>query len=192
VSKRNAQVMQVLAGAAALAGFGYTLARRSGARARSARAGLARRAEVEPTRVERVESTEPAAWDEAARISSAPDALDVALDLDGLFDGELESGVQPTVRAIDHVPPPRTGDDEEAPSPDDLGRAFLTHATESEHSTTDEDLLPDLESLPRAIDELGIEEDSDAEAEPEMAEGEKGDDETIREYVRRHRISSMG
>lgn len=180
MSKRNTQVMQVLAGAAALAGFGYTLARRSSRAQRTARRAAA---EVQPTRVPAV-APEPAAWDDGARISSAPDALDVALNLDGVFDVGPESGVEVTARFNDHVPSPLTGDDEDAPSPDDLGRAFLTHATESERSLSGDDVVPDLDGLAKASDELGEGEEDDGEGEV--------DDETTREYVRRHRISLMG
>jgi hypothetical protein len=185
VSKRNAQVI-ALAGAAALAGFGYAYAHRSGARTarlratRSSSLSLSRVThEVRGQRAERVASSSAASWRDADRISSAPDALDVALDLDGVFDGDSSASVELTARPHEHVPAPRTPDDEDAPAPEDLGRAWLAQATESERSLGTADTLPDLERLPTASEEL---------ADP--SEGDQ--DETTAEYVRRHRISSAG
>ncbi|HET7538776.1 MAG TPA: hypothetical protein VFK05_02860 [Polyangiaceae bacterium] len=189
MSKRSAQVIAI-AGAAALAGLGYAYAHRSGARParlRSTRASThslpgAQRSDplaalATPRATERL-AAPPAPFQEAERISSSPDALDVALDLDGVFEGEA-SGIELTARPHEHVPAPRTPDDEDAPAPEDLGRAWLTQATESERSLGTADTLPDLERLPSASDELG-------EA------SEEDQDETTAEYVRRHRISSQG
>ncbi len=181
--------MIVLAGAAALAGFGYTLARRSGSRAARSRRVVAaspRRGEARPKRAEPVAPTEPKRraepvaptepnWeDEGALISSArntlatldePDALDVALDLDGVFDGESATGV--TARPNERVPAPHTGDDEDAPSPDDLGRAWLLQATESERSLSTADTLPEVENLlteDADIEQLPMEEEEEEES----------------------------
>ena len=177
MSNRNARVF-ALAGAAALAGIGYTLVRRSAARShrlprvstRSFRrgeapsnpgaalaglAGIATVAATEPSDAsdsERISSA-PDSLDlnvADGRISSAPDALDIALDLSGVFDVESASRVPITARPSDHVPALRTGDDEEAPAPEDLGRAWLIQATESEHSLGTADTIPDVENLPRA------------------------------------------
>ena len=177
MSNRNARVF-ALAGAAALAGIGYTLVRRSAARShrlprvstRSFRrgeapsnpgaalaglAGIATVAATEPSDAsdsERISSA-PDSLDlnvADGRISSAPDALDIALDLSGVFDVESASRVPVTARPADHVPALRTGDDEEAPAPEDLGRAWLLQATESEHSLGTADTIPDVENLPRA------------------------------------------
>lgn len=180
MSKRKTRVLQVLASAAALASLGYTISRRAAPRLVPAtRAHAGRSHAPASTRGTRdipptpVVAPEPLAWDDGARISSAPDALDVALDLEGVFDAEPESGVEVTARLADHAPAPFTGDDEEAPSPDDLGRAFLTHATESEHSASADDVVPELESLAAANDEYG-EADDESEA----------DRETVRQYLR--------
>jgi len=269
VSKSNARVI-VLAGAAALAGIGYTLGRRAGSRgSRSIREStnpkssprprlpaqqppdsqqLAARASIAPAdrahpqseitelsrdaarissapdtdRIssgtdvtgnyaalgsERTSSTaarnssalgvdstsSTAGFDDGPsaadgdRLSGAPDALDVALDLDGLFDAESDSGVQLTARTNDHASGLRSGDDEDAPAPEDLGRIWLEQATESEHGLGLADTIPDVENLSRArrdlLDSAGL------AAEGEVSEGE---DETTAEYIRRHRISSVG
>jgi len=111
------------------------------------------------------------------------DMLDVALGSGEPLDDEAGSGV--TVRVNDHVPALTTGDDEEAPSPDDLGRAFLSHATESEHSLSPDELIPDVNELPvvsAGLGEAGADSDEDG---PE-------EDETTAEYIRRHRISLLG
>ena len=199
---RNAQVMTVLAGAVALAGVGYALAHRSEGRSvRPSRRGRAMRgsAASPPNRAEAARSpapapaviaTEPAARPDldlaAERISSAPDALDIALDLDGVFDGKSESDVLITARPNEHVPVPRAGDDEEAPAPDDLARTWLTHATESERSLGTADTIPDVEELQLSMDQLGDTSDASVDAVDDDA---VDDDETTAEYVRRHRIS---
>lgn len=187
VLNRNTQVM-VLAGAAALAGFGYTFARRSRSARSKAVAGREQSA-TDAMRGADAQRVVPAAtrgasegtpWQDEERISSAPDALDVALDLDGVFEGESANGSELTARPHDSVPAPRSGDDEDAPAPEDLGRSWLVHAAESESSLGAADTLPDVESLPKASDELG--EESDAE----------DTDETTAEYIRKHRLSSPG
>jgi hypothetical protein len=201
VSNKNAQVMTVLAGAAALAGVGYALTRgAAGHSARSTRGQLAAlgsasspRAEPRAVSPEDV-SREPAAHSDADRVSSAPDALDLAIGLEGIFDVEWDSGVQVSARPNEHVPAARTGDDEEAPSPDDLAQVWLAQATESERSLGTADTIPDLEDLTdpdlEDLTELAEEFGEASEANADGVEGE--DDETTAEYVRRHRVSRPG
>jgi hypothetical protein len=122
-----------------------------------------------------------AAWGaDATRVPLTSDALDFALGLDGLGDNELEGGAELTARTNDHLPLPRTADDDDAPSPDELANKWLAQATESERSLTAEDLVPDVDSIEPASEELS--ESYSAEA----------DDETTQEYVRKHRISLLG
>lgn len=98
---------------------------------------------------------------------STPDALDIAMNLDGLFDAESEErGI--TVRPSDRVPAPVGGDDEEAPGADDLGRTWLTQATQAEHSLRQADLIPE-------IDELAFSEETDAEAESDELDSDQLD-----------------
>jgi hypothetical protein len=193
VSKSNARVI-ALAGAAALAGIGYTLGRRSGSRAvRSTRMPaepvrrIDARSSLSAPRRAQPESAISELAPDAERVSSAPDALDVALNLDGLFDVESSSGVQLTARINDHVSGPRSGDDEDPPAPEDLGRIWLEQATESEQSLGLADTIPDVENLPRVTRDLVEGEALDGES-----VGDEDDDETTAEYVRRHRISSAG
>ncbi len=97
--------------------------------------------------------TAPAAWESALLAPSAPsDALDLALDLDGLFDAPSEQTAAVTARPSDRVPAASSGDDAEASNPDDLGRAWLYQATQGEHSFTEADLSVELEDL-AALDE---------------------------------------
>jgi len=77
----------------------------------------------------------------------APDPLDLAMNLSGMFDGQSAAGRPLTARPNDHVPPPMSPDDEEAPSADDLGVAWLLQATQSEHSASASDLAPEIENL---------------------------------------------
>ena len=131
-----------------------------------------------------VVTADPAPWQDSERISSSPDALDLALDLDGVFDGTLSSGSKVTAQPSEHAPAAHAGDDAEAPSPDDLGRAWLTQATESEQSLGFANTLPEIEEVRPTLTDLGEDSDSDADGED--------DDETTAEYIRRHRISSAG
>lgn len=200
MSKSHARVI-ALAGAAALAGLGYTLGRRSGSRAvRSPRVSAdpvrridARSAVSAPRRARPESAINELAPDaqriasDSERISSAPDALDVALNLDGLFDVESSSGVQLTARTTDHLSGPRSRDDEDAPAPEDLGRIWLEQATESEQPLGLADTIPDIENLARPTRDLVEGEVLDGET-----VGDEDDDETTAEYVRRHRISSAG
>lgn len=188
MSKTNTRVI-ALAGAAALAGLGYTFGRRSGSRpAHRARVSTNSSRRVEPPLSQsspRRAQPAPRVAEltlDADRISSAPDALDVALDLNGVFDGESASGVQITARPNVHLAAPHGADDEDAPSPDDLGRAWLEQATESEHSLGVADTIPDIENLPKTSRELNTDDALESDE----------DDETTAEYVRRHRLSSTG
>jgi len=177
MSQKSGSVVKALAGVGVLAGVYYAVTRRKTTRAPH-NVAPSTRATEEPAPHE---PATVATWEENAKsVSSPSDALDFALGVDGLGEDERESGVEPTARANDHLPLPRTGDDEDAPSPDDLASAWLAHATESERSLTADDLVPDLDSLERTSDELSESYSVD------------GDDETTREYVRRHRISLLG
>jgi len=199
VSNRNIQVMTVLAGAAVLAGLGYALAHRSrgtlakGISARETRSEMAARVlanlpgfnETQPRAGTQLTPTPAVAYAPkmqvaAERVSSAHDALDIALSLESVFDGESESGAALTARPNDHVPAARAGDDEDAPSPDDLAQKWITQATESERSLGTAATIPDLDQVAQALDVA----DADGTG--------LDDDETTAEYVRRHRISSFG
>jgi len=194
----------VLASAAALAGVGYTLVRRSRSRSgalRSTRAtakratatATAKRAAVAPRPDDEPRPTpvvnERTSWQDAQRISSAPDALDVALDLEGVFAGEAASDSELTARPHERVPAPRTSDDFDAPAPEDLGRAWLMQATESEPSLATADTLPDVEDLAQTRPETGKDNDADDD---EADDDEADDDETTAEYVHKPRSSPLG
>ncbi|MEI9937926.1 MAG: hypothetical protein WDO69_11975 [Pseudomonadota bacterium] len=103
---------------------------------------------------------------------STPEPLDLAMNLDGVFDGQSEDGLVLTVRPSDRVPPPRSGDDEEAPSADDLGLAWLTHATEAEHSLSESDLTPEIEDIALTEEPDSDEADSNEDAAVEPDEHE--------------------
>ena len=87
---------------------------------------------------------------------SNPDALDIAMSLDGIFDGVSEDGRALTVRPNVRIPSPIGGDDEDAPSADDLGLAWLMQATQTEQSLTESDLRPESE-------DIALNEDPDSE-----------------------------
>jgi hypothetical protein len=145
----KARLFTLCAGAAALAGLTYgfgrlALRQRSPDALSKARAPIAK---SEP------EAAAPEAWELAMadqRLSS--DALDLALDLDGIFDGTPDEASRVTVRLNDRVPVASSGDDEDPPSPDSLGRAWLAQATQSERSFTEADLSTELDEL-AALDE---------------------------------------
>jgi hypothetical protein len=63
------------------------------------------------------------------RISSNPDALDLALNVGGVFDG-----------------------DDDAPALEDLGGTWLEQATESDRSLGFADTIPDIEALLNSIE----------------------------------------
>ncbi len=101
---------------------------------------------------------------------SNPDALDIAMNLDGIFEGQSEDGSALTVRPIDHLPAPLGGDDEEAPNADDLGLAWLTKATQGEHIIGESDLKPEIENLGFA--EETASDQADSEQDDEQVEHE--------------------
>lgn len=196
MSKSNARVF-VLAGAAALAGLGYTLGRRSSSRALRSTRGAAKpvppidaRAPLSPPRRAQPTSDISELARDSTRISSAPDALDVAWNLDGLFDAESASGVQLTARTHDQASAARGRDDEDAPAPEDLGRLWLEQATESNRRLGLADTMPDVENLSKADRDL-FEAGALGHGYTVGDEAE-GEDETTAEYVRRHRLSSVG
>jgi hypothetical protein len=132
------------------------------------------------------------------RMPTAPDALDLALNLGGVFDGDLgrvsdddwqgedadwQSDVEVTARANEHVPSPKTADDEEAPAPEDLGRTWLSQATESERRLGFADTLPDFSKSPTSSDE--------ASADSDEFEDEDEDDETTAQYVRPEHFEAL-
>jgi len=163
MSKTTIRAIQVASGAAVLTAGAYLVARRL--RASSERApSVARVPEASQTRA--VEERQP----------RADFSQDLALDVDQMFDVEPQSGVEPTAQPTEHAPAQLSGDDSEPPSPDDLGSAWLAQATESESSATE----PNVEELELDPERLAVSPDSDA------------DDETVQEYVRRHRQSSAG
>ncbi|HEY3256824.1 MAG TPA: hypothetical protein VGJ91_22870, partial [Polyangiaceae bacterium] len=91
---------------------------------------------------------------------STPDPLDIAMSLDGIFDGQSEDGHTLTVRPNERIPAPLSADDEDAPSADDLGLAWLTQATQAEHSLGESDLTPEIEQI--ALDESDEQDEADS------------------------------
>jgi len=195
--------MTVFASAAALAGVGYALTRRTKRPAAKAPSVRETRDQIaarvlsnlpgfdgtQPMRRTQPMPTPAAVYTPKMRsdsevVPSAPDALDIALSLDGVFDGASESGAALTARPNDHVPAARTGDDEDAPSPEDLAQTWLAQATESEHSVGTADTIPDVDQVTRTFDELSNVADEDGDG--------VDDDETTAEYVRRHQVSRFG
>jgi len=142
------RLLTIALGVTALAGVTYGVARR----------GLQRRAAppLESHAFAANELSEPPSdelslsdWESLTVHStrgSMPDALDVALNLDGIFDWQPD-GEAVTARPSDRVPAPLAGDDQEAPNADDLGLAWLIQATEAERSVGETDLTSDLENL---------------------------------------------
>lgn len=160
----KARLFTLVAGAAALAGLTYGFGRLAlRPRPRSMVTAAAQRvpADALPARA-------PEAWESALIAQSSPsDALDLALNLDGTFDAAADETSGVTVRPSEHVPHPSSSDDEDPPSPDDLGRAWLAHATQSEHSFTEADLAAEL-------DELAVQDEpSEADEEAATEDGER-------------------
>lgn len=171
MSNKN-RFLTIVLGATALAGLTYGVTRR----------GWQRRA-VQPPATHTLASIEhnapPAAdappliapyWEALSADSprgSTPDPLDIAMSLDGIFDGQSEDGLELTVRPNDRVPAPIGADDDEAPSADDLGLAWLTQATQAEHSLRESDLTP-------AIEEIALAEPDEAEEQDETDETDSG------------------
>ena len=156
------RLFSIVLGAAALAGLTYGVTRR----------GLQRRT-VSPLTSQTLTGNATSAplpapasiltaldWEtlgvQAAR-DSTPDPLEIALDLDWIFDGQSEDGHAVTVRPDIRLPPPHGADDEEASSADDLGLAWLMHATQTEQGLTESDLTPELENIAVADDSVSEE-----------------------------------
>lgn len=158
MSKRNARIVVFVTGAIALASVGFALARRS--RAAGAPAPLAAQREIEP--------------------NSSLAAPELALELDDAFapGSAIDEMGEVTARPSEHAPAPASAYDDDAPSPDDLGLAWLKQATESEPAARSSELGVDVDAVSAA--DLAPDDTGDA------------DDETVQEYVRRHRISSIG
>ncbi|MEO6599872.1 MAG: hypothetical protein ABIQ16_08385 [Polyangiaceae bacterium] len=147
----KARLFTLFAGAAALAGLTYGFGRLA-LRQRSPAAISEKRAQFAEAALEAAPA--PQAWELAMadqRLSS--DALDLALDLDGIFDGTPGDSSGVTVRSNDRVPVAASGDDEDPPSPDSLGRIWLAQATQSERSFTEADLSTELDELPALEDD---------------------------------------
>jgi hypothetical protein len=102
-----------------------------------------------------------------------PDPLE--LDLEELFDIQARDAL--TAQPHERVPAAANADDAEAPSADDLGKSWLSHATQSEFSARPADLVPDLENIadPNGLDE------SDEMEEPDEKEEEAQEFEPIAE-----------
>lgn len=98
-------------------------------------------------------------------------------DLDDAFDVAPESGVEPTVLSAERVPAPMSAEDGEAPGPEELGERWLAQATSTESISADPD-YPNIEELAAPESDLGA--------------ASSDDDETTRDYIRKHRISSVG
>ncbi len=142
---KTTRMLTVLAGATALGGLTYTIGRIA-MRPRASHAAIARASARTARAVQRAANAEP--WQNALRTSvSGSDALDRALDLDGLFDAEPLSEADVTVQLQGKLPHAASADDADPPGPDDLGKAWLEQATESEHSLREADLAPELENL---------------------------------------------
>ena len=180
------QIMTVVVGAAALAGLTYTVTKRGLQRRaneaffwgetlanKQAQAEAADARELEETEAAALELSAQRDWErELARPrGSTPEPLDVALNLDGIFDAELDDS-ELTVRPSDHVRGPLNADDEDPPSPDDLGRAWLSQATEAERSATEDDLIANVDEIAVSAQEIGEADDdelSDEEREERAA-----------------------
>ena len=167
---KKSRIMTVVVGAAALAGFTYSVARR-GLQKRAQETGNSNDTSSPNQPVETAGMGEGVAargWEAYANEwqgehvnptrGSMPDPLDVAMNLDGIFDGDSDSDAL-TARPDQHLPHPLSADDEDAHGPDDLGPAWLAQATQSERSLREADLTPELDELTLAIARL---DDSDS------------------------------
>lgn len=168
VSKKIGLVT-ILLGASAVAALAYGVTRRSGPKRAaetrpSAASGLAWRGSGE-SEAELLMKAEH-------ELGTAPDPLDLALNLDGIFETESVSSDALSVQFSDRVPLPTNGDDQDPPSPDDLGRTWLEQATESEPSLSVAELTPELENL--SLDQLAADarDDDGDEEQADSAAGE--------------------
>jgi hypothetical protein len=168
VSNRT-RLLTIILGATALAGLTYGVTRRGFQRRAMQSTSSASQAllDTEPSAPPAsAPSTTALDWETLSVQStrgSTPDPLDVAMSLEGLFDGESEDGNELTVRPDVHVPLPLGGDDEEAPGAEDLGVAWLMQATQSEHALREADLRTEIENIALAeeVDFEEIDEESD-------------------------------
>ncbi len=142
---KTTRLLTVVAGATALAGLTYTFSRMA-LRPRGSQAAIARASNRTARAIARAADPEP--WQTALLTSASPsDALDRALGLDGIFDAEPLDDADVTVQLQGTLPHATSADDADPPGPDDLGKAWLAQATESERSLREADLAPELESL---------------------------------------------
>ena len=165
----------VLFGAAALSGLTYTVARRSSLK-RTAESPVNKRAVELASDARRITRD----WESIG--SAGPnlrEPLDLALNLGGVFDAAAYDEPELTARPSDHVPPPVGGDDEDAPSADDLGRNWLTQATQSERSLSELDLAVDVDNIAKPADEDEIasvdDEDQIANVDDEIGNDDLGE-----------------
>ena len=166
---KKTRILTVVVGAAALAGFTYTVARRG--LLKRAQEGNASNDSAAPNQTADNsglgEGVAARGWEAYANEwqgdhvnparGSLPDPLDVAMNLDGIFDADADddnSEAVLTARPDQHLPHPVSADDEDAPGPDDLGPAWLAQATQSERSLREADLTPELDELTLAIANL--------------------------------------
>ncbi len=125
----------ILAGAAAVGALAYVYTRR--ARSGAGR-GPANEAPVPASGLR----------DSEVVPSRAAESELEALDLDGVFEGELDgSATELTVQSATRAPPLSGADDGEPPNPDELGAYWLSRAAESEHSPTEGELVLDFDEL---------------------------------------------
>jgi hypothetical protein len=106
--------------------------------------------------------------------ASLPDPAVLDLDLDGVFAGDDAEIELPTVQRAVKVPLPMGGDDAEAVASSEIGRDWLSRATESERSLTEADLEIDLDDIPASFDEFaepGALADADDLDEPDALAG---------------------
>lgn len=163
----NKRFFTLIVGAAALVGLTYGVTRRGLQRRTSAVETQTRTSAAETgarspavearTRLDDAVLEMAAPWDALDRESprsSRVDALDLALNLGGVFDGDVGSD-ELTVRPTEHVPLASSADDEDPPSPDDLGRAWLSQATQSERSLRETDLTPEIDNIAETVEDLG-------------------------------------
>lgn len=150
------RVLSWLLGAAALAVLTYSVTRRSLQRRAAADAAASAASESSVANSGKLASSEPPQpWEELDLRPSTPDALDIALDLEGVFDATSEAP-EATVHFADRVPVALSGDDQEPPAPEDLGRAWLLNATQSELGVSEADLATDLDNLLPRLSETDV------------------------------------
>ncbi len=117
-------------------------------------------------------------------------------DLDDAFSVEPDSAIEPTVLSVERSPVLLSAEDGEAPAPEELGERWLAQATATESSSEDP-LYPNVEELAVAEEEVAAGYEGGPAALGNASEVEDDsatidDDETTRDYIRKHRISSIG